>query len=76
MDGELSFNQHARCWEGFSEDGAQYLTVSGAAMAEAHHIMTMRGRSSTTSNPYLLLVATWLDDDALRDLDGVDLEDD
>lgn len=73
MDDELTFNKYSRCWEGISPDGKRDLTVSGTAMAEARHIMTMRGISPTISYPQLLLIATWLNDETLLDLDGVEL---
>jgi len=74
MDGELEWNEHSGCWEGYSEDGRVFLRVEQETMWEARHMATMRGESKTVAYPRLLQVAVWLEDDNLRELDGIGLE--
>jgi hypothetical protein len=71
--GDLEESDDGDCYEGFSEDGFWCVRVPLDVLAEAHHILTMRGISRTRHNAILYDVAIWIHDATFHGLEGVEV---
>jgi hypothetical protein len=65
-----SFNDAAT---GISDDDNWHIHIDASVMPEAHHILTMRGISRTHQSKMRFNTETWLSDETLRGLDGVEI---
>lgn len=58
---------------GYSDDGKWFIHLDAGVLPKAYHILTMRGISRTRQSRILFDTQTWLNDPALRGLEGVEI---